>query len=71
MIEGAKASTKTPMNFVDAIPTNTEEPISPRALLALASLVPGCFRKFMPTWLQNSTPKPNEVIRFTTKMALY
>ena len=68
-VEGAKASTMTPMNLVDAIPTRTELPISCRAFLALVSLSPVYLMKFIPMWLQNSTPKPRLVTRLTTKTA--
>ena len=57
------------MNFVVAIPTSTDEPISARAFLALSSLVPLCLMKFMPMWLQNSTPNPRLVTRLTTNTA--
>lgn len=68
-MEGANAMTITPMNLVDAIPTKTELPISANAFLALYSLVPFYLMKLMPTWLQNSTPNPRLVIRFTTNTA--
>lgn len=69
MVEGANASTTTPINLVDAIPTSTELPISASALIALVYLSPACLMKFIPIWLQNSTPKPREVIRLTTNTA--
>ena len=68
-MEGAKASTITPMNLVDAIPTKIELPNSDRAFLALISLVPNCLMKFIPIWLQNSTPNPRLVTKFTTNTA--
>lgn len=48
MVDGAKASTITPINLVDAMPTKTELPISAKAFLALSSLVPVYLMKFMP-----------------------
>ncbi len=48
MVDGAKASTTTPMNLVDAIPTRTELPISERALIALVYLSPAYLMKFIP-----------------------
>jgi len=68
-VDGANAKTITPMNLVEAIPTRTELPISYKAFLALVSLSPVCLIKFMPMWLQNSTPNPRLVTRFTTKTA--
>jgi hypothetical protein len=49
MVEGEKASTITPINLVEAIPTKTELPISLRAFLALACLVPFYLIKLIPT----------------------
>jgi hypothetical protein len=69
MVEGEKASTMTPMNLVDAIPTRTELPISLKAFLALTALVPFYLMKLIATWLQNSTPNPKLVIKLTTKTA--
>ena len=69
MVEGANARTITPINLVDAIPTSTELPMSARALIALVCLSPGYLMKFMPMWLQNSTPKPRLVTKLTTKTA--
>jgi hypothetical protein len=69
-VEGANANTITPINLVVDMPTNTELPIWLRAFLALSSLVPLYFMKFIPIWLQNSTPKPKEVTKFTTNTAL-
>lgn len=66
---GAKASTKIPKSFVLAIPTTTELPILFIAFIALSYRVPLCLRKFIPIWLQNSTPKPSDVIKLTTKTA--
>ena len=57
------------MNLVVAIPTKTELPISDRANLALCSFVPVCLMKHIPIWLQNSTPNPRDVTKFTTKIA--
>ena len=67
-VEEAKARTITPMNLVKVIPTSTELPISPSAFLALSSLVPVYFMKFIAMWLQNSTPKPKLVTRLTTRI---
>jgi hypothetical protein len=69
IFEGAKAKTITPINLVLAIPTRTEEPISDRALLLLVSLEPIYLMKFIPIWLQNSTPKPSEDTKLTTNTA--
>ena len=60
----------TPTNLVKVIPTRTELPISLRALFALIYFFPVCAIKFMAIWLQNSTPNPKLVTRFTTKTAL-
>lgn len=68
---GAKARTMTPMNLVVAIPTRTVEPISDRAFFALSSRVPAYLMKFIPIWLQNSTPNPRLVTKFTTNTAFY
>ena len=44
----AKASTKMPSNFVEAMPTTTEEPILFIAFMARTYLVPSCRIKFIP-----------------------
>ena len=49
MVDGANASTMTPINLVEAIPTRTELPISLRAFLALTSLVPFYLMKLIAT----------------------
>lgn len=69
IVDGAKAKTITPINLVEAIPTSTELPISVKAFFALVSLSPGYLIKFIPIWLQNSTPKPKLVTKLTTNTA--
>lgn len=69
-VDLAKARTITPTNLVNVIPTRTELPISLRALYALISLLPDYDIKFIAIWLQNSTPNPKLVTKFTTNTAL-
>ncbi len=58
-----------PRNLVEAIPTTTELPMLFIAFMARSSLLPVYLMKFIPMWLQNSTPKPIDVTRLTTKTA--
>ena len=64
-----RASTITPRNLVLAIPTTTELPMLFIAFMDLSYRVPLYLKKFIPIWLQNSTPNPSDVTRFTTKTA--
>lgn len=68
-VDGAKARIDTPSSLVEAIPVTTELPIAFMAFMARSFLVPRCLRKFIPIWLQNSTPNPRLVMRLTTKTA--
>ena len=51
------------------MPTTTELPMLFMALIARYSFVPVWRIKFMAIWLQNSTPKPIEVTKLTTRTA--